>query len=171
MCCSYVSAQKKIVLQSPKMQYTEIHLYDEEENFLLTLPITFNLSSKNILAMMVGKDVEISPDQAVLFFSEQLLLKNFIKKNNNVSATKSFLKKNTELNTVLLPNRKISLYRPFDGGCEIVVKNAKPVFFEISSGAQSVTFYLQFYVSTSDNKYPNVLYAKCNPIEIELTLK
>ena len=164
-------AQKKIVLQSPKMQYTEVHLYDDENSFLLTLPLTFSMSNKNILMMMVGHDTELGGNQAVWLFSEIFSLDNMLKKDNNVSATKSFKSKNPELNPVLLPTRKVSLFRVFDDGYEIIKKNAKPVFFEISAGAQPVTFYLQFYVSKPDNKYPYVFFAKCKPIEIELNVK
>jgi hypothetical protein len=166
-----MSAQKKIVLNSPKMQHIDTHLYDEEGNFLLTLPLTFNMSNKTILSMMVGKDSELGFAQSVWFFSDKISLQDLIKKNHNVNAEKLFKKNNSDLNTILLTNRKISLFRAFDDGCEIITKNAKPVFFEIIASPQPITFYLQFYVSKPDNKYPFVFFAKCKPIEIELTTK
>jgi len=166
-----VSAQKKIVLQSPKMHYAETHLYDEDDNFLLTLPLTFNISNKNILIMMVGKDTELGNDQAVWLFSKTFSINELMIQDNNVNATKSFKKTNPELSSLLLLNRKVSLYRSFDNGYEIVKKNAKPVFFEISGTSQPVIFYLQFYVSKTDNKYPYVFFAKCKPVEIEITIK
>jgi hypothetical protein len=166
-----VSAQKKIVLNSPKMQFTETHLYDEEGQFLLTLPLTFSLSNKNVLSMMIGQDTELGWEQSVWFFSEKFSTKVFLKNNTQVEAEKAFVKNNPELNPLLLLNRRVSLYRLFDDGYEIVKKNAKPVFFEITAGSQPVTFYLQFYVSKPDNKHPYVFFAKCKPIEIELTIK
>jgi len=170
LCCLQLSAQKKIVLKTPKMQYVETHLYDEEGNFLLTLPLTFSLSN-NILSMMTGHDTELGNNQAVWLFSEPVSLDNLMKKDSNVGATKSFKKNQSEFSVVLLPNRKISLYRAFDDGYEVIKKNAKPVFFEISSVTQPIIFYLQFYISKPDNKISYVFFAKCKPIEIELNVK
>lgn len=164
-------AQKKIVLNSPKMQHIETHLYDEDGQFLLTLPLTFSLSNKTILSMMVGDDMELGKDQSVWFFSDTFSLEELMKVNYNVSTSKLFKKKNPELNAILLANRKISLFRKFDDGYEIVKKNAKPVFFEINAGNQPLTFYLQFYVAKPDKKFPFVLFSKCKLIEIELNTK
>ena len=94
-----------------------------------------------------------------------------MKSNHNVNASKLFKKRNVEFYTVLVSHKKITLYRNFDNGYEIVVKNAKPVFFTIQDNASDkLTFYLQFYVAKPDNKYPYVFIAKCKPIEIELTI-
>jgi hypothetical protein len=171
LCSFWAVAQKKIVLTSPKMQYVETHLYDEENNYLLTLPLTFNQTNKNILSVMVGGDGVLLKNQTVCFFSEELSLNSLMKKDNNISATKTFIKSNPELSPILLPNRKVTLYRAFDDGYETVKKNAKPVFFEINNPSQSVTFYLQFYVAKTEKKIPCVLVSKCKPIEIELITK
>jgi len=171
VCCMGLFAQKKIVLTSPKMQYVETYLYDESQNYVLTLPLTFNLN-KNILTVMVGGDGVLFENQTVCFFSEDVSLNHLLKKDNNVSATKTFAKSNPELSPVLVPNRKITLYREFDDGYEWVKKNAKPLFLEIgSSPTAPITFYLQFYVAKADKKFPYVLHSKCNPIEIELITK
>jgi len=163
----WTAAQKKIVLNTPKMQYVETQLYDDDNNYVLTLPLTFNLN-KNILAIMVGGEGVLLNNQSVCFFSEELPINKFLKNAQNISATKTFIKNNPELNSILLPNRKASLYRKFDDGYEIVKKNAKPLFLEIKG---TTTLYLQFYVAKTDKKYPTLLYAKCKPVEIELITK
>jgi len=173
LCCTWATAQSKIRLQNPKQQRVEVYLYDEnDDNFLFTLPLTFNITDKNVLVMMVGDDTRCVNGQSVWMFSENLSLSTLMKKNHNVSATKAFKQRNSELNTVLISHKKITLYRGFDDGCEIVVQNTKPVFFSIQEGTiGTLTFYLQFYVAKSDSKYPYVFIAKCKPIEIELTIK
>ncbi|MCL2167639.1 MAG: hypothetical protein FWH59_00765 [Lentimicrobiaceae bacterium] len=170
--CYDISAQKKIVLQSPKMQYVETQLYDEENNYILTLPLTFNMANKNILTVMVGGEGILSNNQSVCFFSNEMTVTDVMKKDKNMKATKTFIKKNSELNVILLPHRKVKLYRSFDDGYEIVKKNAKPVFFEINATPpQPTTFYLQFYVAKTEKKIPYILHAKCKPVEIELIIK
>jgi len=169
LSCVWLTAQTKVVLHSPKQQHIETHLYDEDDNFLLTLPLTFSITDKNILVMMVGNDVKLSGGQTVWMFSEETYLSDLTKSNRNVSATKSFKNRNTKMNTVLIPHRRITLHRAFDDGCEIIKNNAKPVFINLNdSSSNPQTFYLQFYVAKSDNKYPSVFIAKCKPIEIEL---
>ena len=170
--CAWMTAQNKIVLHSPKQQHTETHLYDEDDNFLLTLPLTFSITDKNVLIMMVGNDIRLPGEQAVWMFSEDIHLADLLKNDHNVSVTKSFKNRNTELHTVLLPHNRITLHRSFDDGYEIVKENAKPVFFDINdSSSNPLTFYLQFYVAKSDSKYPYVFIAKCKPIEVELNIK
>jgi len=168
--CAVTAAQSKVKLQSPRQQHVEVYLYDEDnDNFLFTLPLTFNMADKNVLVMMIGDDTKCVNGQSVWLFSQDMPLADLIKKNHNVSAAKAFKQRNTELNTVLIQNKKITLYRDFDDGYEVVTKNAKPVFFSITENAAvPLTFYLQFYVAKSDSKYPYIFVAKCKPIEIEL---
>jgi hypothetical protein len=172
LSCVWVAAQSKIRLQSPKQQRVEVYLYDENnDNFLFTLPLTFNITDKNVLVMMVGDDTKFTNGQSVWMFSENMPLSVLMKNNHNVGAAKSFKQRNSELNTVLVSHKKITLYRNFDNDCETVVQNTKPVFFSIQEASKGVlTFYLQFYVAKSDGKYPYVFIAKCKPIEIELTI-
>jgi len=167
--CVFGAAQNKIELRSPRQQHTEVHLYDEEEIFLLTLPLTFSLTDKNILIMMVGNDIKLMGGQTVWMFSQEMKSVDLEKSDRNVSVTKSFKNRNTKFYTVLMPHEKITIHREFDDGYEIVKKNAKPVFFKISeSSSGSLRFYLQFYVAKSDSKYPYVFISGCNPIEVEL---
>jgi len=167
-----IVAQNKIVLNSPKQQFVETYLYEEDNNYLLTLPLTFSITNKNILIMMVGNDTKLTGGQSVWMFSDEIYLDGLLKTDRNVTVTKSFKNRNPEFNTVLLPNRKITIHREFDDGYEIVKKNAKPVFFNINnSTSDPLTFYLQFYVAKSDSKYPYIIIAKCRPIEIELIIK
>jgi hypothetical protein len=159
-------------LRAPKQFHTQTYLYDDSNNFLLTLPLTFSITDKNILVMMVGNDTALLHEQSVWFFSQEIPFADLMKKDHNISASKSFLQKNTELSAVLLPHRKVSLFRPMDNGYEVVKKNAKPILFEITeTTSQPVIFYLQCYVAQSNSKYPYNFIAKCNPIEIELIIK
>jgi hypothetical protein len=170
--CHWASAQKKIVLNAPKMQHVEINLYDESDRFLLTLPATFNITNKNTLTIMVGGDIELKKNQAVFIFSEDVSIKQLLKMNKNISAKGPFTKKNPVLNSVLFSNRKMSLNRDFDDGYEIVKKNAKPVILEINgASSQAITFYLQFYVAKPQKKYAYLIDAKCKLVEVELITK
>ena len=170
--CIWVTAQNKVELRSPKQKHTRTDLYDENNNFLLTLPLTFSITDKNILIVMIGDDIRISGKQTVWLFSDEIYLANLIKSNRNVSAIKSFKKRNKKFDTVLVPHRRIALHRKFDDGFEVIKKNAKPVFLNINDpSSDPLTFYLQFYVTKPDNKYPYVFFAKCKPIEIELIIE
>jgi hypothetical protein len=171
-CYLWANAQQKISLRAPKQFRTQTYLYDDNNDFLLTLPLTFNLTDKNILVMMMGNDTALARNQSVWIFSKEISFTDLMESNHNISASKAFLKKNTELNPVLLPHRKVSLFRAMDDGYEMVKKNAKPLLLEISeTTSQPVTFYLQCYVAQSDSKYPYNFIAKCKPIEIELIIK
>jgi len=168
----WMAAQNKLVLHSPKQQHTEAHLYDEDDDFLLTLPLTFSITEKNILIMMVGNDTRLSEEQTVWMFSKETSGSDLEKTDRNVSVTKSFKNQNAKFHTVLMPQRRISLHRAFDDGYEIIKKNAKPVFFSVNNpSSNSLTFYLQFYVAKPNGKFPYVFIAKCKPIEIELIIK
>jgi len=169
---SWATAQQKISLRAPKQFRTQVYLYDDNNNFLLTLPLTFSLTDKNILVMMMGNDTALLRNQSVWVFHSEMAFADLMKNDNNISASKSFLKKNTELNALLLPHRKVSLFRTMDDGYEVVKKIAKPILFEINeTTSQPVIFYLQCYVAQKNSKYLYNFVAKCNPIEIELIIK
>jgi hypothetical protein len=175
LCVSYgwAVAQQKIVLRAPKQFHTKTYLYDDDNNFMLTLPLTFSITDKNILVMMMGNDTALLHNKSVWIFVDEMYFADLMKNDHNISASKSFLKDNTELNAFLLPNRKVSLFRTMDDGYETVKKNAKPILFEINEpiATQPVTFYLQCYVTQPNSKYLYNFIAKCKPIEIELTIK
>lgn len=167
-CCIWTSAQRTIELHLPK-QHVDVRLYDENDDFLLTLPLTFSMTDKNILIMMAGNDSRLADEQSIWMFSSEIDLADLIKTNHNVGTTQSFKKENMTLNKVLRSNPQINIHRKFDDGYEIIKKNSKPVFFKIdNSPSKSLSFYLQFYVTKSDNKYPYVFIAKCNPVEIKM---
>ena len=173
---SWVTAQKKIEVQPHKPYSVEVRLSDyhkTEGDFLLNLPLTFSIINKNILIVMVGNDASLDYDRSVWGFSTEMDLAELMKTNRNVSAEKSFKKQNTVLNAVLLPCKKMKLYRAFDNGYESVTKNAKPFFFEILnlSPNEPLKFSLQFYVTKSNASFPYFFIAKCKPIEFELTIK
>ena len=169
-------AQKKIELSLHKPYHTEVRLCDynkTDDDFLLNLPIAFQITSSDMLIIMVGNDDVLDDKQCVWMFSEEMNFADLMKKNRNVNATKTFKSKNTTCNPVLVYHQNITLHRTFDDGYEIVKKNAKPILFEISnlSSNKSLKFSLQFYVTQPDGNYPYVFFAKCKPIEIELIIK
>jgi hypothetical protein len=169
-------AQKKIELQAGKPYHTEVRLcdyYKSSNDFLLNLPLTFSITGKNILIIMVGNDTLLNYDQSVWLFSEEIRLADFVKKNRNVKAIKPIEKRNQTLHTVLLSYKNLKLYRPFDDGYEIVKKNTKPIFFEIINPVPNkpLTFSLQFYVAKPSTNSTYLLIAKCKPVEIELVVK
>ena len=172
----WLTAQKKIELQAHKSQRVEVRLgdYNKTENdFLLNLPLTFSIINKNILVIMVGNDTVLDYEHSVWFFSEEMdFVDELMKGNRNVSAEKLFKKQNTVLSTVLMPYSKMTLYRTFDDGYEIVKKNAKPIFLQIPnlSSGETLKFSLQFYVA-KQAAVPYFFLAKCKPIEFELIIK
>jgi len=167
-CVVGMNAQQKVELRTPKQQ-ADVRLYDEDNNFLLTLPMTFSMTTQNILVVMLGNDKRLADEQSVWMFSEEMNLADFMRINRNVGATKSFKKQHAELNSLLTSQRKIKIHRKFDEGYEVILKNAKPVFLKIDETASGqFSFYLQFYVATSNEKYPYVLTAKCKPVEIKM---
>jgi len=174
-CCFWTTAQNKIELRQHEPYSMKVRLYDDsktQNDFLLSLPLTFNLAEKNILIMMVGDDTPLSNGRSVWFFSDEMDFTELVKKDKNVGATKAFKNQNKVLNEVLY-HKKMMLHRPFDDDYEIVKKNVKPVFFEILDPApdKPLTFSLQFYVSKPDANFPYFFIAKCDPINIELIIK
>ena len=172
-CCIWVTAQQRIELHSPKQQHTQAYLYDDKNNFLLTLPLTFNITDRNILIMMAGNDVRLADDYTVWMFSEEMKLADLMNNNRNVNAKQSFQRQNKDFKTVLAPHRQISLFREFDDGYETIKKNALPAFFEIKNppSNQPITFFLQFYVAKIEFKTSYFFISKCNPIEVQLVIK
>jgi len=172
----WLTAQKKIELQPNKPQSMEVRLcdyYKTEGDFLLNLPLTFSIINKNILVIMVGNDTVLDYERSVWVFSEEVDLADLMKANRNVSAEKVFKKQSAMFNTVLLPCDKMTLYRAFDNGYEVITKNAKPLFFEIQnlSPNQPIRFSLQFYVAKPNASFPYLFIATCKPIEFELIIK
>ena len=172
--CVCVHAQYKVEVSPHKSQKIDVRLSDDfnRGNYLMNLPLAFSISNKKVLIIMVGDDMPLYYDHSVWFFAKDIDLAELIKKNRNVSASKSFKKQNRVLNRISY-HRKMTLYRAFEDGYEVVKKNAKPIFFEISNLApnESISFSLQFYVAQPDTNFPYVLLAKCKPIDIELTIK
>jgi len=121
---------------------------------------------------MIGDDASLYYDRSVWLFAKDTELAGLMKNNKNVSASKAFKNQNRMLNK-FTNSRKLTFFRPFEDGYEVVKKNAKPVFFDMSNVApnETLTFTLQFYVAQPDNNYPYVFMAKCKPVEIELTIK
>jgi len=176
--CCYLcgNAQYTVEVSSHKPQKVEVSLRDyakSTDNYLMNLPLTFNITDKNILMIMIGDDTSLDYDRKVWIFSKDMELTELMKKDKNVNASKLFKNQNKVLNKFLSYHEKIRLFRPFEDGYEIIKKNAKPIFLEIlnPSANQTLIFSMQFYITQPDPNYPNFFIAKCKPIEIEITIK
>jgi len=175
--CLWVHAQYNIELEPHKPKKIDARLCDNsktKDNYLMSLPLTFSISDKNVLIIMIGDDTSLSYERSVWLFSKETDFAELQKKNRNVNASKSFKNQNKRLNRFLSFHEKLRLFRSFEDGYEIVKKNAKPVFLEIlnpSTSSETLLFALQFYVTQPDANYPSLFIAKCNPIQIELTIK
>ena len=172
----WLTAQTKIELPFHQTKYVEIRLSDNSKttnDFLLNLPLAFKLTEKNLLLVMVGNDTLLNYGHSVWFFSEEMNFAQLMKKNHNVGAVKPFKKQNTVLKTICSSVEKMTLFRSFDDGYEIVKKNMKPVLFEIlnPSSKEPIRFSLQFYVAKPDAAFPYFFIAKCKPVEFELIIK
>jgi len=170
-----VSAQLKVDIAPNKPQKIEVRLCDyfkTQDNYLMNLPITFSITDKKILIIMVGNDVTLDYERSVWLFAKDTDLAELMKKNRNVNASKAFKNQNRILNK-FLSRGKMTYFRPLEDGYEVVKKNAKPVFFDISNLPPNapITFSLQFYVTQPDSNFPCVFLAKCKPVEFELTIK
>ena len=172
-----VSAQYSIEIAPHKPARIDARLSDGDkarDNYLLNLPLTFSITDKNVLVVMMGDDASLNYERSVWLFSKDMAFADLQKKDRNVGAAKPFVKQNRTLNRFLSYHDKIRLFRPFEDGYEVVKKNAKPLFLEImnlSNATETFLFALQFYVTQPDANYPAAFIAKCKPIQIELTIK
>jgi len=173
-----VAAQYSIEIAPHKPKKIDARLIDGSkttDNYLMNLPLTFSITDKNVLIIMMGDDASLNYERSVWLFSKEIGLAELQKKDRNVGASKPFKNQNKTLNRFLSYHDKIRLFRPFEDGYEVVKKNAKPVFLEItnpsSTSSETFLFALQFYVTQPDANYPASFIAKCKPIQIELTIK
>lgn len=145
---------------------------DTDGTKLLELPVTFQLINKDNLIILFGDGEELHNELSVWLFSPTMLLKDFLEKNKHVAAHKKFKKSNAELNRFYDSKgcKYISKYN-FDDGYEIIKKNPKPVFFQVTDS--NIELYLYFYVTTKNKKsYMNEFIAKTKPVKITIkTLK
>jgi len=179
LCCSFMwaAAQLEVELYPNTPVHTKTRLLDcskEKDDFLLTLPLTFSITDKNVLVIMVGNDGVLDYGYSVWFFSKEIVFSDLLIIDKNVSPPWSSAWE--KFNKLLPSHKKITLYRDFDNGYEIVTINAKPIFLELLNPipGEPLLFSLQFYVSRppiSNNGKPYTFMAKCKPIEIELLIK
>jgi len=175
--CSEAAAQYSIEIAPHKPKKIEARLIDGSkttDNYLMNLPLTFSLTDKNVLIIMMGDDASLNYERSVWLFSKDIGFAELQKKDRNVGASKSFKNQNKTLNRFLPYHEKIRLFRPFEDGYEVIKKNVKPILLEIttsSSSSETFLFALQFYVTQPDANYPASFIAKCKPIQIELTIK
>jgi hypothetical protein len=163
-------AQKyEVELQVGKQKKEMLELLSNTDGKkLLELPVTFQLINKNNLVLMFGDGEELPDGLCVWLFSPEVLVKDFLDKNKNVTANKKFKKSNSELNRFYDGDgfKYISKYN-FDEGYEIIKKNPKPAFFQVTNS--DIELYLYFYVSAKNKKSNlNELITKTKPIKITI---
>lgn len=172
-CASQSIAQDKIELslKNERQKRVELSLRDSDGGTeILKLPVTFHITDKNILIMIIGNDKFLKDNSTIWLFSSTTELKDLIKKNRNVSTIRKFKKSNTELNTFFKNNDNVMLYKVFENGYECVTRTPKAIFFSITDLNQSLDLNFQFYVSNLDKKYRNILIAKCSPAKIQIKI-
>ncbi|MDR1521463.1 MAG: hypothetical protein LBS28_01165 [Streptococcaceae bacterium] len=159
----------------------DMQLKDEKGTLLVNLPVTFQLTNKNILIMLLGNDKSLAladSRRSVWLFESTQKVKKLLNLNKNVKVTKDF-KKSTELNPFFkTPDgiRQIALYKKtgtvFDNGYEIIQGKIKPIIFEIFNNPEEVKFYLNFYIAEIDTKNPylQTLTAKAKAVTIKLKI-
>jgi hypothetical protein len=168
----------------------DMQLQEENGYHLVNLPVTFLLTNKNILIMLLGNDEPLASRKSVWLFESTQKVKKLLSLNKNVKVTKNF-KKSTEDVEPFFKNSdgelQIALYKKsepvFDNGYEIIQRKIKPLFFEILNNADEVEFYLNFYVANTDtdidtdtdtdtkNPYLQTLTAKAKAVTIKLKIE
>lgn len=149
-----------------------VKLYDNNEgNYVLDLPLTFHISSNNILFMIVGDDNGISGENAVWMFDKTVPLNDFLKSNKQISASKTFKKQLNRLESFFSQSENIEKHTWFDNGFEFVQDNPKPVFFKVIDPSKPVVLKLRFYASSENNNRTQVLTSETGIAKITINIK
>jgi len=172
-CVGNSFSQEKVQLSinGENRQSINVSLYDSDGgDFLLKFPITFSITDKNILIMMLGNDEYLPNDYKVWIFNYPQNISELINQNRNVGGSKKFIRNNNELLSFLKSNDNIRIYKEFDNGYETIIKSPKPVFLRIINKSKLKEMEFQFYVTLNEKKYPDMFKAKCAPVKIRIQI-
>ena len=148
-----------------------VKLYDENEgDFILDLPLTFHITSNNILFMIVGDDNGVSGNNTVWMFDKKITLVDFLQRNKNVSSSKTFRKQINTLESFYYQSGNIERLNYFDSGYEYVQASPKPAFFIVDDPTKPITLKLKFYVSSEKNDYTHVLNYEAGTVRVTINI-
>ena len=148
-----------------------VKLYDNNEgNFLLDLPLTFHITSNNILFMIVGDDNGIRGSNAVWMFERDVPLADFLKRNKNITTSKTLKKQLKRLESFYNQSDNVDKHTYFDNGFEFVQGTPKPVFFKVNDPSKPVVLKLKFYTSAENNNRSQVLSSEAGTVKVTINL-
>ena len=148
-----------------------IKLYDNNEgHYLLDLPLTFHISSNNILFMIVGDDNGISGNNAVWMFDRPILLSDLMKRNRGITTTKTFKKQLNRLESFFNQSENIEKYTYFDNGYENAQGTPKPVFFKVTDPSKPIVLKLKFYTSSENSSRSQVLTSEAGLVKVTINI-
>jgi hypothetical protein len=169
------SQRYEVKLQVDKPEKISLKLFsDIDGEKLLDLPVTCQLTDKNNLVMIVGNGEYLQNDYCVWWFSSPKKLKYLMKSNKNISSTKKFKRRYSNLNMFYdISDNKMQYIRDyeFDNGYEIVSRNPKPVFFKIDKNAKETELSLTLFVSKPDKKFRDLFFARAKTVELNIKIK
>ncbi|MDR2010213.1 MAG: hypothetical protein LBQ22_07005 [Bacteroidales bacterium] len=168
-----ITAQEKVTLSAggQKQQRITVDLSGSEDNkLLLKLPITFQITDKNILIMILGDGNTFTGKRSVWLFSSEMPFETLQKNNLNVNADKHYKNKYKKFRTFFNSSEKIKLYKKFDNDYEIITANPKPVFFQLAENSKSIELNMEFYISQPGKKYPHWFIAKSRQVTIKINI-
>jgi hypothetical protein len=148
-----------------------VKLYDNNEgHFLLDLPLTFHITSNNILFMIIGSDNGISGSNAVWMFDRDMSLADFLKRNKGVTTSKSFSKQLKRIESFYNQSDNVDRYTYFDNGFDFVQGTPKPVFFKVNDPTKPIVLKLKFYTSAENNNRSQVLSSEAGAVKVTINI-
>ena len=171
-------AQEKIHLNSSdtkNKQTIHVKLHDiDNGNLLMDLPLTFHImkaEERNILFVIVGKDINKHNSQSVWMFKKDFQLEQLLKENRNLKADKDFKNKNEHIESFYDKSSNLHLI-DFHDEFEKVTTTPKPLFFEVKDISKSFELKLKFYVSVPDKKDETmqILTAKAGIVKVTIDI-
>lgn len=155
-------------------QTVNVKLYDANNgNFLLDLPLTFHImkgKERNILFMIVGKELNKRNPQTVWMFRQSMYLDDLFKRNKNLTAHKEFKKKYTAVESFFEHSNNLILI-DFPEDYEMIRAVPKPLFFQVRDIGKPIELKLKFYISTPDkDQTMQVLTAKTGVVKTTINI-
>jgi len=161
--------EKELRVDKPE-KFTLALVSDSDGKKLTDLPVTLQLTNKNILIVMFGNGKYLQNNYCVWLFSPEITVKDFLEKNKNVAVSKEFKKSHIRLYKFYGGKgfEYIDKYN-FDNGYETIRRNPRPAFFQVTDN--TVELYLYFYVSATNKKTNlNELITKTKPVKITIKI-
>lgn len=159
----------------PKNKQTvNVKLHDASNgNLLMELPLTFHImkaEERNILFVIVGKELNKQNVQTVWMFKQALQLDELLKKNRNLKIERDFRKKSDWLEPFHEDSNNINLI-DFYNEYESISAVPKPFFFEVKDISKPFELKLKFYVSVPDkDETMQILTAKAGIVRVTIDI-